>query len=288
EVVVAGGASVGSSAVVGSAVGGTNLVKASDKRTSNKRPNNKRPLEFNNSLTFSNINFRYKDDVPLIDNLNVHIPKGKKVAIVGPTGGGKTTLVNLLMRFYDAQSGQILIDDTNIYECDRNSVRDLFGMVLQDVWLFNGTIRDNITYGKEGASETQIEAACKKAHIDRFINTLPDGYETIINEDATNISQGQKQLITIARAFLANKPILILDEATSNVDTLTEALVQDAMRELLKHKTSFVIAHRLSTIVDSDLILVINNGQIIEQGTHHSLLSAGGFYAELYNSQFAM
>jgi ATP-binding cassette subfamily B multidrug efflux pump len=212
---------------------------------------------------------------------------GQTAAIVGPTGAGKTTLVNLLMRFYEVNGGSIMVDGVDITRFKRGHLRSLFGMVLQDTWLFNGTIRDNIAYGREGASEDEIVAAAKAAYADHFIRTLPDGYDTVLNEEATNISQGQKQLLTIARAILADPAILILDEATSSVDTRTEVQIQQAMHRLMKGRTSFVIAHRLSTIRDADLILVMNKGTVIEQGTHVELLNKGGFYADLYNSQFA-
>ncbi len=218
--------------------------------------------------------------------MNIHVRPGQKVAIVGPTGAGKTTLINLLMRFYEVNSGEILIDGVNIASMKRSDLRSLFGMVLQDTWLFNSTIRENIAYGKEGASETEIVAAAKAANADHFIRTLPDGYDTILNEEASNISQGQKQLLTIARAVLADPAILILDEATSSVDTRTEVQIQNAMDRLMEGRTSFVIAHRLSTIRDADRILVMNHGKVIEQGSHEDLLEKGGFYADLYNSQF--
>jgi ATP-binding cassette subfamily B protein len=208
------------------------------------------------------------------------------IAIVGPTGAGKTTLVNLLMRFYEVNSGKILIDGVDITALKRSDLRRMFGMVLQDTWLFHGTLRDNIAYGRENATEEEIVRASQAAHADHFIRTMPDGYHMVLNEEATNISQGQKQLLTIARAFLADPEILILDEATSSVDTRTELLIQHAMGELMKGRTSFVIAHRLSTIRDADLILVMNHGTIIEKGTHKGLLAQNGFYADLYNSQF--
>jgi ATP-binding cassette subfamily B protein len=209
------------------------------------------------------------------------------VAIVGPTGAGKTTLVNLLMRFYDLNSGRILVDGTDITTLPRGELRRLFGMVLQDTWLFHGTIRENIAYGREGATEAEIVRAAKAAQADHFIRTLSESYNTVLVEDASNLSQGQKQLLTIARAFLADPAILILDEATSSVDTRTEVLIQRAMAELMRGRTSFVIAHRLSTVRDAETILVMNHGSIVEQGTHEELLARGGFYAELYNSQFA-
>jgi ATP-binding cassette subfamily B protein len=237
-------------------------------------------------VKFEHVKFSYSDDIPLIEDLSIDVKAGQTIAIVGPTGAGKTTLVNLIMRFYEVQGGSISVDGVNIVDMKRGDLRTLFGMVLQDTWLFNGTIRDNIAYGREGAREEEIINAAKAAHAHHFISTLPDGYDTILNEEASNISQGQKQLLTIARAFLADPAILILDEATSNVDTRTEILIQQAMSNLMKERTSFVIAHRLSTIRDADLILVMNQGTIIEQGTHKELLDIGGFYADLYNSQF--
>ncbi len=237
-------------------------------------------------VSFKNVAFRYKEDVPLIDNMNLDVKQGSTIAIVGPTGAGKTTLVNLLMRFYEINAGEISIDGTNIVNIKRSELRKMFGMVLQDTWLFNGTIKDNIAYGKENATMDEIVRAAKAAHADHFIRTLPDGYNTVLNEEGTNISQGQKQLLTIARAILADPAILILDEATSNVDTRTEVLIQKAMANLMKGRTSFVIAHRLSTIRDAELILVMNKGSIFEMGNHKELLAKGGFYADLYNSQF--
>ncbi|MFC4596619.1 ABC transporter ATP-binding protein [Cohnella hongkongensis] len=233
------------------------------------------------------VRFGYKEDAPLIEEMDLDVRSGQTVAIVGPTGAGKTTLVNLLMRFYEVSGGAITIDGEDITRMKRGHLRSLFGMVLQDTWLFNGTIRDNIAYGRIGATEEEIVEAARAAHADHFIRTLPDGYDTVLNEEASNLSQGQKQLLTIARAILADPAILILDEATSSVDTRTEAHIQKAMHELMKGRTSFVIAHRLSTIRDADLILVMNHGSIIEKGTHAELLSRGGFYADLYNSQFA-
>ena len=237
-------------------------------------------------VQFQHVSFRYKDDVPLIEDMNIDVHSGQTIAIVGPTGAGKTTLVNLLMRFYELNSGQILIDGVDITAMQRGALRRMFGMVLQDTWLFNGTIRDNIAYGREDASEEAIIQAAKAARADHFIRTLPQSYDTILNEDASNISQGQRQLLTIARAILADPAILILDEATSSVDTRTEVLIQKAMSELMQGRTNFVIAHRLSTIRDADLILVMNHVTIIEQGTHAALLAQNGFYADLYNSQF--
>lgn len=238
------------------------------------------------AVTFEHVNFSYKPDSPLIEDMNIQVEPGNMVAIVGPTGAGKTTLVNLLMRFYELDSGRILVDGVDITQLKRADLRRMFGMVLQDTWLFNGTIRDNIAYGREGATEEEIVQAAKMAQADHFIRTLPDSYNTILNEEASNISQGQKQLLTIARAILANPAILILDEATSSVDTRTEILIQKAMNSLMKGRTSFVIAHRLSTIRDANLILVMNQGKIIETGNHQELLAQGGFYADLYNSQF--
>jgi len=238
-------------------------------------------------VKFERISFRYKEDVPLIDDMDIDVRSGQTIAIVGPTGAGKTTLVNLLMRFYDVTGGKITVDGVDIRQYRRGDLRSMFGMVLQDTWLFNGTIRDNIAYGREGATTEEIVAAATAAHADHFIRTLPQGYDTVINEDASNISQGQMQLLTIARAFLADPAILILDEATSSVDTRTEVQIQHAMKSLMVGRTSFVIAHRLSTIRYADLILVMNEGSIIEKGNHEELLAKKGFYADLYNSQFA-
>jgi len=238
-------------------------------------------------VRFENVSFGYKENEPLIQNMNIDVKPGMTVAIVGPTGAGKTTLVNLLMRFYEIGEGRITIDGTDIRELPRSELRSKFGMVLQDTWLFNGTIKDNIAYGRAGASGEEIVQAARAAHADHFVRTLPEGYETTLNEEASNISQGQKQLLTIARAFLADPTILILDEATSSVDTRTELLIQKAMAGLMEGRTSFVIAHRLSTIRDADLILVMNQGTVIEQGNHEELLEKGGFYADLYNSQFS-
>jgi len=237
-------------------------------------------------VRFESVRFSYKPDVPLIEGMNLDVKQGQTIAIVGPTGAGKTTLVNLLMRFYETQEGRITIDGVDIRDVRRGNLRCTFGMVLQDTWLFNGTIRDNIAYGREGVTDEEVQQAAIAAHADHFIRTLPDGYKTLLNEDASNISQGQKQLLTIARAILIDPAILILDEATSSVDTRTEVLIQRAMARLMQGRTSFVIAHRLSTIRDAKLILVMNQGKIIENGTHRELLDKGGFYAELYNSQF--
>ncbi|WP_256257558.1 MULTISPECIES: ABC transporter ATP-binding protein [unclassified Paenibacillus] len=238
-------------------------------------------------VRFEHVDFRYKEDVPLIKDMNLEVKPGQTVAIVGPTGAGKTTLINLLMRFYELSAGRITIDGVDITSLRRSDLRKMLGMVLQDTWLSSGTIRDNIAYGREGATEEEIVAAARAAYADHFIRTLPEGYDTKLNEEASNISQGQKQLLTIARAILADPQILILDEATSSVDTRTEAHIQQAMNELMKGRTSFVIAHRLSTIRYADLILVMNQGSVVEQGTHDELLASGGFYAELYESQFS-
>jgi len=238
------------------------------------------------AVKFDHVHFGYSPDKILMEDMNFDVQPGHMIAIVGPTGAGKTTLVNLLMRFYEVNGGRILIDGVDITKLRRADLRRMFGMVLQDTWLFKGTLRDNIAYGREDATEAEIIEASKEAYADHFIRTLPEGYKMVLNEDATNISQGQKQLLTIARAFLTNPKILILDEATSSVDTRTELLIQEAMGKLMKGRTSFVIAHRLSTIRDADLILVMNHGTIIEKGTHESLLAAHGFYADLYNSQF--
>jgi ATP-binding cassette subfamily B protein len=238
------------------------------------------------AVTFEGVSFRYEPDKPLIDELDLDVRAGQTIAIVGPTGAGKTTLVNLLMRFYEIDAGRITVDGIDTRETTRDSLRRTFGMVLQDTWLFHGTISENIGYGHEDASEAEIVAAAEAAHVDHFVRTLPDGYETVIDDDATNLSAGEKQLLTIARAFLADPPILILDEATSSVDTRTEVLIQRAMARLMKGRTTFVIAHRLSTIRDADTILVMDRGQIIEQGSHEQLLAARGFYFDLYNSQF--
>ena len=237
-------------------------------------------------VEFRDVHFGYEADQPVIKGFSSEIKPGQKVAIVGPTGAGKTTIVKLLMRFYDVDSGAILIDGHDVRQVTRADLRAMFGMVLQDTWLFNGTILDNIRYGREDAAEEEVIAAAQAAHVDHFIHTLPDGYHSVLNEEVTNISQGQKQLLTIARAFLADSPMLILDEATSSVDTHTEILIQKAMEKLMRGRTSFIIAHRLSTIQNADMILVMRDGNIVEQGTHDELLAKGGFYADLYNSQF--
>lgn len=238
------------------------------------------------NVAFHQVKFSYQADVVLIEDMNIDVKQGQTIAIVGPTGAGKTTLVNLLMRFYEINDGKITVDGVDIRNLQRGPLRSMFGMVLQDTWLFNGTIRDNIAYGRVGATEAEVVRAAQAAHADHFIRTLPDGYDTVLNEEASNISQGQKQLLTIARAILADPVILILDEATSSVDTRTEVYIQNAMLALMKKRTSFVIAHRLSTIRDADLILVMNEGRVIEKGNHAELLAKDGFYADLYNSQF--
>ncbi|WP_319001945.1 ABC transporter ATP-binding protein [Clostridium algoriphilum] len=238
------------------------------------------------NVSLKNVKFGYSKDEPIINNLNIEVKSGQTVAIVGPTGAGKTTLINLLMRFYEVDGGSIKIDGIDIKDMKRDNLHTIFGMVLQDTWLFNGTIEENLAYGREGATHTEVVAAAKTAYAHHFIKTLPEGYNMVINEEASNISQGQKQLLTIARAIITDPRILILDEATSSVDTRTEVLIQKAMDELLKGRTSFVIAHRLSTIRDADVILVMNNGDVIEQGSHDELMKQGGFYYNLYNSQF--
>ncbi len=238
------------------------------------------------NVEFRNVKFGYDEDKTIINNFNAKVKEGQKIAIVGPTGAGKTTMVKLLMRFYDVTEGEILVDGHNVKDFDRGELRKMFGMVLQDTWLFGGTVKDNIKYSKEEATDTEVIEAAKAAHVHHFIKTLPNGYNSLINEESTNISAGQKQLLTIARVILADPKILILDEATSSIDTRTEIQIQSAMDNLMKGRTSFIIAHRLSTIKNADLILVMNHGDIVEQGTHEELLAKNGFYADLYNSQF--
>ena len=238
------------------------------------------------NVQFKNVHFGYDEDKIIINDFNARVKEGQKIAIVGPTGAGKTTMVKLLMRFYDVNSGEILVDGHNVKDFERGNLRKMFGMVLQDTWLFNGTVEENIRYGNEKASEDEVINAAKAAHVHHFIKTLPHGYNSIINEESSNISAGQKQLLTIARVILSNPKVLILDEATSSIDTKTEIQIQLAMDNLMKGRTSFIIAHRLSTIKNADLILVMKHGDIVEQGTHEKLLQKNGFYSELYNSQF--
>lgn len=261
-----------------------NPAEITDKITGKKR--RVTPDDINGSVSFDNVSFGYSADKIIIKNFNAHIKPGQKVAIVGPTGAGKTTMVKLLMRFYDVTTGSISVGGYNIKDFDRSELRELFGMVLQDTWLFSGTIMENLRYGKLNATDEEVKNAAKAAHVHNFVRTLPDGYDMELNEDTSNISQGQKQLLTIARTILADPKILILDEATSSVDTRTEIRIQKAMDNLMKGRTSFIIAHRLSTIKDADLILVMKDGDIIEQGTHNQLLEKKGFYYDLYNSQF--
>ncbi|MFY8264228.1 ABC transporter ATP-binding protein [Clostridium perfringens] len=244
------------------------------------------PSEIRGEVEFEDVHFGYNEDKIIINDFSVDVKPGQKVAIVGPTGAGKTTIVKLLMRFYDINSGSIKIDGHDIRDFKRADLRNLFGMVLQDTWLFNGTIMENLRYGRLDATDAEVKEAAKAAHVDHFVKTLPDGYNMVLNEEASNISQGQKQILTIARAFLKDPKLLILDEATSSVDTRTELLIQKAMEKLMEGRTSFIIAHRLSTIRDADLILVMKDGDIVEQGNHEELLEKGGFYSSLYNSQF--
>ncbi|MEL5940706.1 ATP-binding cassette domain-containing protein, partial [Tetragenococcus halophilus] len=245
------------------------------------------PEHVQGDVEFDHVYFSYKQNEPLIEDLNLSVKAGQTVAIVGPTGAGKTTIINLLMRFYDVDDGAIKIDGIDTKEMNRSDVRSLFGMVLQDAWLYGGTIADNIRFGKLDATDYEVVDAAKTANVDHFIRTIPEGYDMEIASEEDNVSLGQKQLLTIARAIISDPEILILDEATSSVDTRLEALIQRAMDQVMKGRTSFVIAHRLSTIRDADLILVMDHGSIIEQGTHDTLLAKNGFYAELYNSQFA-
>lgn len=277
------------SSAIQSAVSATNRVfEFLEEDEEVKDPEN--PIKIENpkgDVTFEHVKFGYKEDKPLIKDLNINVKSGQMVAIVGKTGAGKTTLINLLMRFYDIQGGSIKIDGVDIKDMKREDLRSMFGMVLQDTWLFNGTIYDNIKYGRFDATKEEIIEAAKIANVHHFIKTLPGGYDMVLNEEASNVSQGEKQLLTIARAILKNPSILILDEATSSVDTRLELLLQKAMRNIMKDRTSFVIAHRLSTIKSADLILVMSDGNIIEKGTHEELMNQGGYYESLYNSQFA-
>ncbi len=249
-------------------------------------PSSVETAKLKGNVSFDRVRFGYDPEKPIIKDLTLEVEEGQTVAIVGPTGAGKTTIINLLMRFYELDRGHIQVDGVDLKSLSREEVRSIFAMVLQDTWLFKGTIYDNIAYGREGATETEIVGAARRAYADDFIRTLPDGYQTVLSEDASNISQGQRQLLTIARAILSDPKILILDEATSSVDTRTEMNIQKAMNELMAERTSFVIAHRLSTIRDADLILVMHEGDIIEKGTHEELLEMKGFYADLYYSQF--
>jgi len=245
-----------------------------------------KPGSISGSVKFDDVHFGYKPDQTIIKGFSADVEPGQKIALVGPTGAGKTTMVKLLMRFYDVNSGGIFVDGNNIKDFTREDLRSIFGMVLQDTWLFNGSIMENIRYGRHDAKDEEVIESSKIAYVDHFVHTLPNGYDHELNEETSNISQGQKQLITIARAILADPKILILDEATSSVDTRTELLIQNAMDNLMKDRTSFIIAHRLSTIRNADLILVMDNGDIVEQGDHEQLLEKNGFYANLYYSQF--
>ena len=238
------------------------------------------------NVEFKHVKFGYDENRTIIKDFNAKVTEGQKIAIVGPTGAGKTTMVKLLMRFYDVTGGEILVDGHNVKDFERGNLRKMFGMVLQDTWLFGGTVKDNIKYGREDATDDEVIEAAKAAHVHHYIKTLPNGYNSVINEESSNISAGQKQLLTIARVILADPKILILDEATSSIDTRTEIQIQSAMDNLMQGRTSFIIAHRLSTIKNADLILVMKEGNIVEQGTHEELLEKNGAYAELYNSQF--
>ena len=259
------------------------LEQAEEEETKNK---NIDTSKLKGNVEFKNVKFGYDEGKIIINEFSSTIKEGQKIAIVGPTGAGKTTIVKLLMRFYDVSSGEILVDGHNIKDFERGELRKIFGMVLQDTWLFGGTVKENIKYGKEDATDDEIIDAAKAAHVHHFIKTLPNGYNSILNEESSNVSAGQKQLLTIARVILTDPKILILDEATSSIDTRTEIEIQKAMDNLMEGRTSFIIAHRLSTIKNADLILVMNHGDIVEQGTHEELLNKNGFYADLYNSQF--
>ena len=269
------------------AAAGERIYEFLDEAEENQEIRNSLNLEeVKGDVIFGHVSFSYDKVQPIIEDFSAQIHSGQKVALVGHTGAGKSTIVKLLMRFYDVDSGRILLDGRNIMDYQRESYRQSLSMVLQDTWLFNGTIMDNIRYGKLNATEDQVRQAAEQAHADHFIQTLPNTYDFVINEEANNISQGQKQLLTIARAILADRPLLILDEATSSVDTRTEHLIQQAMKTLMANRTSFVIAHRLSTIRDADLILYMEDGDIIEQGNHEKLMTINGKYADLYLSQF--
>ena len=254
--------------------------------TDDQTPDTDSSIHIQGSVQFAHVNFGYLPDKTIIHDFSASILPGQKVAIVGPTGAGKTTIVKLLMRFYDVNAGAVLVDGYDIKNFSRDELRSLFGMVLQDTWLYNASIKDNIRYGKLDATDDEIIAAAKAAQVDHFVRTLPEGYNMVLNEEASNVSQGQKQLLTIARAILADPKVLILDEATSSVDTRTEVLIQKAMDNLMHGRTSFVIAHRLSTIRNADMILCMKDGDIVEKGTHEELMNHNGFYANLYNSQF--
>src|SRR3954453_6012 len=261
------------------------FLDAEEQRADPAATENPQPVR--GRIEFHDVSFSYDPESPLIENLSLVAEPGRTVAIVGPTGAGKTTLVNLIMRFYELDGGAITLDGRDIAKMERHELRSNIGMVLQDTWLFSGTIRDNIRYGNLDATEDQILEAARATYVDRFVHSLPEGYDTVVDDEGTTVSAGEKQLLTIARAFLADPTILILDEATSSVDTRTEVLIQRAMAALRSQRTSFVIAHRLSTIRDADLILVMEHGSIVEQGNHHELLAAGGAYYNLYNAQFA-
>ena len=271
-----------------SAAASERVFEFMDEEEEVQQPENPDSIEgLNGNVQFEHVEFGYNPDKIIVNDFSANVHDGQKIAIVGPTGAGKTTMVKLLMRFYDVNSGAILLDGHNVKDFERHDLRKAFGMVLQDTWLFQGTIMENIRYGRLDATDEEVIAAAKAAHADSFIRQLPDGYQMELNEDASNVSQGQKQLLTIARAILADNRVMILDEATSSVDTRTEIQIQKAMDHLMEGRTSFIIAHRLSTIRNADLILVMKDGDIIEQGSHDELLAKNGFYADLYRSQFA-